>query len=130
MKIVISDPKSGKSWQKELEAGREAMFFGRNIGESVDGANFGFDGYKFTITGGSDKDGTPMRKDIHSIDRVQAFLSRGPGYHAKTKGERKRKYLRGKTIGEHIIQVNLKVAEAGATALDQIFPPKEAVKKE
>lgn len=132
MKIVVSDPKSGKSGQKELEAGKDIALFGKSIGEEVDGGYLGLEGYKMVITGGSDKDGTPMRKDILSTDRVSAFLSHGPGFKPERKGERKRKYLRGKTVGDHTVQVNLKVTTVGATPFEQIFPAKakEEVKKE
>jgi len=129
MKIVISDPKTGKSWQREIEATKQVVLFGKKIGDTIDGSTIGFEGYKFIITGGSDKDGTPMRKDIQGTERVKAFLSSGPGFRPKRAGERRKKYLRGRTVGDHIVQLNLKVAEYGSIPLDQIFPSKEEAKK-
>jgi len=63
------------------------------------------------ITGGSDKDGFPMRPNIHGGVRVGAILSEGVGFHSSRKGERKRKTLRGNVITEAIVQINMKIVE-------------------
>ncbi|HIJ99142.1 TPA: 30S ribosomal protein S6e [archaeon] len=136
-KLVISDPKSGKSFQKEFE--QTGILVGKKIGETLSGEAFGLSGYELQITGGSDKIGVPMRKDVEGAASRRLLLTKGVGYRAKFKikkdgkvwydaepaGARKKKRVRGNTIGPEMIQVNLIVVKAGHTSLDKIFPPKE-----
>ncbi len=84
---------------------------GRKLGEVIDGAAVKLSGYKLKITGGSDRDGFPMRPNIHGGVRVGAILSEGVGFHPSQQGERKRKTLRGNVITEAIVQVNMKIVE-------------------
>ena len=116
-KIVISDPKSKKAWQIEKDV---PSLIGKKIGDKFDGSLIGLTGFTLQITGGSDKDGFPMRPDLEGTIRKKALLTKGVGFRGvkkikkkkyKRKGMRKRKYIRGNTISEHIIQVNCKVIE-------------------
>jgi small subunit ribosomal protein S6e len=52
-----------------------------------------------------------MRPNIHGGVRVGAILSEGVGFHSTSKGERKRKTLRGNVITDAIVQVNMKILE-------------------
>ena len=97
-KIIVSDPETGKSQSIELEETQASPLIGRKLGEVIDGAVVKLSGYKLKITGGSDKDGFPMRPNIHGGVRVGAILSEGVGFHSSNKGERKRKTLRGNVI--------------------------------
>ncbi len=110
-KIIISDPVDGTSQSMELDETQAVPIIGRKLGEIIDGAAVKMSGYKLKITGGSDKDGFPMRPNIHGGVRVGAILSEGVGFHSSEKGERKRKTLRGNVITEAIVQVNMKVIE-------------------
>jgi len=110
-KIIISDPVDGTSQSMELDETQAVPMIGRKLGEIIDGAAVKMSGYKLKITGGSDKDGFPMRPNIHGGVRVGAILSEGVGFHSSEKGERKRKTLRGNVITEAIVQVNMKVIE-------------------
>jgi small subunit ribosomal protein S6e len=110
-KIVISDPDTGKSKSVESEGPRAVPLIGRKLGEVVDGSVVGMSGYKLKITGGSDKDGFPMRPNVHGGVRTSVILTEGVGFHPSRGGERRRKTLRGKTITEDIIQINMKVLE-------------------
>jgi small subunit ribosomal protein S6e len=110
-KVVISDPADGKSQFVELEETQAVPLIGRKLGEVIDGAVVKLSGYKLKITGGSDKDGFPMRPNIHGGVRVGAILSEGVGFHPSKKGERKRKTLRGNIITDSIVQINMKVLE-------------------
>jgi small subunit ribosomal protein S6e len=110
-KVVISDPADGKSQFVELEENQAVPLIGRKLGEVIDGAAVKLSGYKLKITGGSDKDGFPMRPNIHGGVRVGAILSEGVGFHPSKKGERKRKTLRGNVITDAIVQINMKVVE-------------------
>jgi small subunit ribosomal protein S6e len=110
-KVIISDPTDGKSQFMELEETQAVPLIGRKLGEVIDGAVVKLSGYKLKITGGSDKDGFPMRPNIHGGVRIGAILSEGVGFHSSQKGERKRKTLRGNVITDAIVQVNMKVLE-------------------
>ena len=110
-KVIISDPADGKSQSVELEETQAVPLIGRKLGEVIDGAVVKLSGYKLKITGGSDKDGFPMRPNIHGGVRIGAILSEGVGFHSSQKGERKRKTLRGNVITDAIVQVNMKVLE-------------------
>ena len=109
-KVIVSDP-DGTSQSIELEETQAVPLIGRKLGEVIDGAAVKLSGYKLKITGGSDKDGFPMRPNIHGGVRVGAILSEGVGFHSSQKGERKRKTLRGNVITDSIVQVNMKVIE-------------------
>ncbi|MCW4016501.1 MAG: 30S ribosomal protein S6e [Candidatus Bathyarchaeota archaeon] len=109
-KVIVSDP-DGTSQSLELEETQAVPLIGRKLGEVIDGAAVKLSGYKLKITGGSDKDGFPMRPNIHGGVRVGAILSEGVGFHPTRKGERKRKTLRGNVITDSIVQVNMKVLE-------------------
>ena len=111
-KLIVSDPKTGKSQALELETAKAFPLIGRKLGEIVDGSIVSLPKHKLQITGGSDKDGTPMRPGIHGGVRVAAILSGGVGFHPSNKGDRKRKMIRGDTVTDEIVQINLKIAEA------------------
>ena len=110
-KIVVSDPKTGKAKSVEVEGDKATPLIGRKIGDLVDGAIVGMPGVKLLITGGSDKDGFPMRPDIHGGVKTRVLLSGGVGFKPKNKGERRRKTVRGNTITEDIMQINVKIVE-------------------
>ena len=110
-KVIISDPADGTSQSMELEETQEVPIIGRKLGEIIDGTAVKLSGYKLKITGGSDKDGFPMRPNIHGGVRVGAILSGGVGFHSSKKGERKRKTLRGNVITDEIVQINMKIIE-------------------
>jgi small subunit ribosomal protein S6e len=109
-KVIVSDS-DGTSQSMELEETQAVPLVGRKLGEVVDGAAVKLSGYKLKITGGSDKDGFPMRPNIHGGVRVGAILSEGVGFHSSEHGERKRKTLRGNVITDAIVQINMKVIE-------------------
>ena len=110
-KVIVSDPADGTSKAVELEEAQAVPLIGRKIGEELDGTALKLSGFKLKITGGSDKDGFPMRPNIHGGIRIGAILSEGVGFHATRKGDRKRKTLRGNVITDSIVQVNMKVID-------------------
>ncbi len=122
-RIVISDPKTRKSWQIEKDV---PSLLGMKVSDKFDGSIIGLSGFTLQITGGSDKDGFPMRPDLPSVVRKKVLLSKGPGFRSTVKGLRKRKYVRGNTISDSIMQVNLKVVEGeGDIPLILGIQPKE-----
>jgi len=110
-KIVISDPEAGKSRFVEVEGTQAVPLVGRKLGEVIEGSVVKMSGHKLKITGGSDKDGFPMRPNVHGGVRVGAILSEGVGFHPSQNGERQRKTLRGDIITEDIVQINMKIVE-------------------
>jgi small subunit ribosomal protein S6e len=110
-KVIVSDPEAGTSKIVELEEARAAPFIGRRIGESVDGAIVDLPAHKLRITGGSDRDGVPMRPNVHGGVRRNVVLSGGVGFNPHRKGERRRKTVRGNIITDEIVQINTKITE-------------------
>jgi len=110
-KIIISDPETGTSRVVELEETRAVPLIGRRIGEVIDGSVVDLPGHKAQIIGGSDKDGFPMRRDVHGGVRRRVILSGGVGFNPKNEGERRRKTVRGNVITDEIVQLNMKIVE-------------------
>jgi small subunit ribosomal protein S6e len=110
-KVIVSDPQTGTSKVIELEEARAAPFIGRKIGEVLDGAAVDMPATKVQIMGGSDKDGVPMKPNVHGGVRRRVVLSGGVGFKAKRGGERKRKAVRGNILTDEIVQINMKLVE-------------------
>ena len=136
MKLVVSQ-KDGKSYQKEFET--LGKLLNKKIGDKVSGDDFGLNGYELTITGGSDKDGFPMRKDVHGTKRQKILLTGGVGFKPKRKGERRKKSVRGNTVNPDTAQVNTKIEKQGKETVAQLWgaetktqekPVKEEAKRE
>ena len=129
-KLCISDPSSGRSFQKEVKDNMARPFIGLNIGESIQGDNFELNGYEFQITGGSDFCGFPMRRGILGA-RKKITLYGGVGFKGDEKGIKRRKTVCGHKIHDKISQVNLKVTKQGPKKLNEIFgvPEKEESKE-
>ena len=119
-RIVIGD-KDGKSYQKEITADKLNALLNLKIGDEFDGGVVDVPGYRLSISGGSDKDGFPMRKGVHGQGRKQILVAEGPGFYPVMKGERKKKSIRGEVIAQDIAQINLKIVKAGAKPLAEIF---------
>jgi small subunit ribosomal protein S6e len=113
-KIIVSDPEAGTSKVVELEEARAAPFIGRRLGETLDGSVVDLPAHTVQILGGSDKDGVPMRGNVHGGVRRRVVLSGGAGFKSKKKGERKRKTVRGNIITDEIAQINMKIVERPA----------------
>lgn len=111
-KIVVST-KEGKSYQIEKDV---PTFIGMKIGQTFDGSLIGLNGYTLRITGGSDKEGFPMRKDMPGTQRKKILIIGGVGYRQKKKGVKRRKTIRGNRISEEVVQVNVKVEEQNKEA--------------
>jgi len=105
-KLTISDIK-GKSITKELKDSDANTLLGLQLGNQTDASIVGLKG-KLNLTGGSDKSGVPMRKDIHGSARKYVLLSKGVGLQATEIGQRVRKLMRGNTVSEEIYQINCK----------------------
>ena len=110
-KIIVSDPETGESQFVEVEETQAIPLIGRKLGEDIDGSMIKMSGHKLRITGRSDRDGFPMRPNVHGGVRTSIVLSEGVGFHPSRKGERQRKTLRGNVITDDIVQVNMRIIE-------------------
>ncbi len=128
-KIVISNPKIGRSVQREISGGDANRFIGLKIGDTIKGELIGLTGYEFEITGGSDYCGFPMRKDLTGTRRKGILIVKGIGLRKRKRGMKKRKTVAGNTIHAKIAQINLKIIKEGK---EKLFEEKKegAEKKE
>lgn len=129
LKLVISDPKTGKSYQRELDKEKEAQLYGRKLRDGVEGGLVGLGGYQLQVTGGSDKDGFPMNASVPGTRRYSVLLSGGAGVRGLKHGQRAKRPVRGSTVGADTAQVNLKITNYGDKPLEElgfVVKPKEA----
>lgn len=110
-KVIVSDPETGTSKVVELQEARASPLIGKRIGEVMDGAPVDLAGHKVQLTGGSDKDGFPMRPSVHGGVRRRIVLSGGVGLNPTNEGMRRRKTIRGNVVTDEIVQVNMKIVE-------------------
>jgi small subunit ribosomal protein S6e len=125
MRLVISDPKTGKSYQNELPKEQEGAIAGKRIGEQIDGGVVGAAGYSLELTGGSDGSGFPMKVDVPGNRKMASLVTKGIGFFSKRKGERRRKMVRGNNYTQDIVQVNAKVVKPGSVTLEELFGKKD-----
>ncbi len=125
MQIVYSDRKSGKTAQSEIPKDREHVALGKKIGESVDGAVVGMEGYKLKITGLSDNTGAPSRNEIEGTRKARPLLGYGVGMRNKGKGYRARRLVRGNTVSADTAQINTVIEEYGTAPAESLFKKKE-----
>ncbi len=129
MKVVIGN-KDGKSYQVEVPQENVGNLMGKKIGDTIEGSIIGVAGFTFQITGGSDLSGFPMRHDVEGAGKQKILMSKGPGFKKKRAGERKKKIVHGRQIGQDVHQINVKISKEGATPIDKILGKEEAPKEE
>jgi len=110
--LIVSNPADGTSQRVELDDQQLRALYGTRIGQVVEGAVAGMQGYKIKLTGGTDKDGIPMRPDVHGSVKARVVLSGGVGYKPKNKGDKKRKVVRGNTVSVETTFLNFTIVEA------------------
>lgn len=128
MKIVVSNPKDGKSYQADVPKDRENGLIGKKVGDELDGGLVGALGYKLKIAGGSDFAGFPMRPDVGGPTRMKVLLSGGAGFCKGENGMRRAKTIRGSMISDETMQINCVVTSAGDKPLAELMPKVESKK--
>ena len=124
-KVVVSQ--KAETHQIEVDDGKALN--GLVIGDEFDGGIVGLDGYTLKVTGGSDKNGFAMKKDVSGTRRIKSLLTGGIGYHPKADGVKRRKTVRGNTIADDIVQVNTVVVK-GNRSIAEILGANEEEEEE
>jgi len=134
-KLVINDPETGRSYQVERSWEECSFLIGKRIGFRFAGDLIGLPGYELVITGGTDKDGFPMRGDLPGTGRKRILVSKETGFHErkrvrkkikKIRGLRRRKTFRGNVIADDLAQLNCVVVRKGPQPLEELLGKKEA----
>ncbi|MBN2603215.1 MAG: 30S ribosomal protein S6e [Candidatus Thermoplasmatota archaeon] len=120
-KVVVNDTKNGKSHQVPVSGHHANSLIGKKIGDEVDGIFISLPGYKLQITGGTDKDGFPMRKDFPGMGRRRLLLTKGIGFNPKETGLRRKKSVRGNTINQNVVQINMRVTKYSSKPIDNLI---------
>ena len=123
-KVVVSDPQSGKSYQREVKDDKAPRLVNMKVGDEFDGGLVGLPGYSLKITGGSDKAGFPMKKGIQGFKRARVLMNKGVGYKPE-EAIRKRKLVRGEVIADDIVQINSSIVKRGPKAVEELYPAAE-----
>lgn len=119
--VVVNDTKNGKSHKVQVEGHHANSLIGKKIGDEVDGIFISLPGYKLQVTGGTDKNGFAMRRDLPGMSRRRLLLSKSSGFKPKEKGLRKKKSVRGNTVNQDIVQINMKVTKHSSKPIDKLI---------
>lgn len=125
-----------------LEAESE-LILGKKLGDKISGDEIDskLAGYELEITGASDKAGFPSMKEVEGPGLKRKLFEKGFSLRKlkkrkKTanrrkikKGMRKRRTVRGNTISQDTVQINLKVLKEGNSKFDELFPAKQKAEK-
>ena len=122
-KLVIGDSKTKRAFKAELKSPDADQLLGKKIGDVFRGELIGLTGFEFQITGGTDKAGFAMYKNLDGIGRRRLLLKGPPSYHVpkKFKGKQEKKTVRANTIATDVVQVNCKITKWGETDLMKHF---------
>jgi len=110
-KVVVSDPKTGKSIQVQT---KDETLVGKKIGDIIDGSIINLDGYKLRITGGSGFEGAPMINYVEGMNKKYLWYN-------ENKKVRVKKLVRGNIISLEIVQINTKIEKYGNKDFNQIY---------
>ncbi|WP_121823662.1 30S ribosomal protein S6e [Halostella salina] len=124
-KVVVSDPETGETYQREADDQDATRFLGRSLGEEVDGGAVGLDGYTLELTGGSDDAGRPLRADVDGPDLQEILSDGGTGFNPTREGERKRVTVRGSEISDAVAQINAKIVGRGDESVEDLLADEE-----
>ena len=124
-KVVVNDTKNGKSHQVQVSGHHANSLIGKKIGDEVDGIFISLPGYKLQITGGTDKDGFAMRNDLPGMGRRKLLLSDSKGFNATEKGMRRKKSIKGNTVNQDVVQINMKVTKHSSKPIEGLISTKK-----
>jgi len=119
-KVVVNDIKNGKSHQVQVSGHHANSLIGKKIGDEVDGIFISLPGYKLKVTGGTDKNGFAMRQDFPGVGRRRLLLVKSQGFRPKESGLRRKKSVRGNTINQDVVQINMKVTKYSSKPIEKL----------
>ncbi len=107
---VLGEIFRAASFQIAVTGDKANALIGKKIGDTVPASVVGLPAeWKLLITGGSDSSGFPMIPSLQGGIKKALLLSEPPGFHPRDEGERRRKYVRGNTVTDEIVQINTKL---------------------
>ncbi|QUO46944.1 30S ribosomal protein S6e [Halorubrum ruber] len=110
-KVVVADPETGETFQREVDGQDANRFLGRELGDEIGGDAVGLSDHTIELTGGSDETGRPMREDVSGTRLKELLLEGGVGFEPSREGERKRITVRGREIDDDVAQINASVVD-------------------
>ena len=120
-KMVLADPRDGKTYKLELADEKADALLGKNIGDEFETDDLGITGYKAKITGGTDKSGFVMRADLPGPSKRKILSASGKGFTPKIDGQRRRKFIRGSEISQDTSQINAKLVVFGSESVAKLL---------
>lgn len=131
-KLVIGDSKTKRAFKAELKSPDADQLVGKKIGETFRGELIGLQGFEMQITGGTDKAGFAMYKNLDGVGRRRLLLRGPPSYHVpkKFRGKLEKKTVRANTVAADIVQINCKITKHGEIDLMKHFGVVEKPKEE
>ncbi len=130
MKLVVNDGKGRKSYPKEVADDKASVLYSKKVGDSFDGSLVDLPGYSLQITGGSNRDGFPMRPELQGIRKTRLWLAHAPGVRGLKKGERRMRTVVGNQVSKDTAQLNVNVTQAGPKTLEELGLSAPGKKKE
>lgn len=139
MKLSVANPAAGTQKVLDVEYNIASKFYDKKIGDVVDGDVISpeWAGYLLKITGGSDKQGFPMKPGVLTPARVRLLLKKGSiGFRCTRDGLRRRKSVRGCVVSSEVQVLALMLVQNGPSEIegltDRVVPiprgPKRASK--
>jgi len=124
MFFTLQNPATGAQMKVDTDDQQKIRsVIDKSVGDEVNGDDIGYPGYTFKITGGSDRQGFPMKPGVAVNSRVKLLLARGSvGYrkHIGRKGERKRRTVRGAIVASDIVVLNMVVVRSGEQKIEEL----------
>lgn len=118
--VIVGDD-DGTTYSFEVDGQDANRFIGRSIGETVDGDAVGLSGYEVEITGGSDRAGRPMHRDVSGSETTAILSTGGVGFEPTVDGERSRITVRGAEVSEETRQINAKIVTRGDDSVEELL---------
>ncbi|MDY6778011.1 MAG: 30S ribosomal protein S6e [Candidatus Nanohaloarchaea archaeon] len=125
MQLVVGK-QDGTTTSFEINEDQEQALMGLEIGDEFEGSVVGLTGYTLKITGGSDEDGFPMKRQLQGTGRKRVLLKEGAGAQGLEDGERIRRSVRGNTVADDIVQLNCSVVEEGDESIAGLLGREES----
>jgi small subunit ribosomal protein S6e len=136
-RAVIADPKTGKCYQNAISGHHANSLIGKKIGDEFDGIFVSLPGYKLVVTGGTDRAGFAMRRDIQGGRLKHILTAESTGFRSRSRhknkhnklvherGLRKRVVVRGNTITPEITQINMRISSHGSKPIEDLLKEEE-----